>query len=109
MGKLKWSVYAEILINLEDSDSKRYKVEITNRGSKKLNESAIYWVCLKEVTVPRIAGKDYDGTLVIGKTKNLEYRFKQFISGLEMARGHSEANLLHYLFWKSSSFNFGLL
>ena len=105
MGKVKWSMYAENLINLEDSDSKEYKVEIINEESRKIiNESAIYWVCLKETTVPRIAGEDYDGTLVIGKTKNLEYRFKQFISGLEMARGHSEANLLHYLFWKSSSF-----
>jgi len=105
LAKVKWSVYAEILINLEESDSRKYKVEIANRESRKIiNESAIYWVCLKEVTVPIIAGEDYDGTLVIGKTTSLETRFNQFISGIEMATGHSEANLLHYLFWKSSSF-----
>ncbi len=105
MGKVKWSKYAEIYINLEESDSEKYKVEITNSESRKIiNESAIYWVCFKDETIPRIAGEDSEGTLAIGKTKKLETRFSQFISGLEKAFGHSEANLLHYLFWKSCSF-----
>lgn len=106
MGKVKWSKYAEILINLEESDSKKYKVETINAKSRKIvNESAIYWVCFKDRTIPRIAGEDSDGTLVIGQTNNLEVRFSQFVSGVEKASGHSEANLLHYLFWKSRSFS----
>ena len=106
MGKVKWSTYAEIFINLEESDSKTYKVVTTNAESRKtINESAIYWVCFKDCTIPRIAGEDSDGTLVIGQAKKLEVRFSQFVSGVAKAVGHSEANLLHYLFWKSRSFS----
>ena len=45
----------------------------------------------------RLLGVDDEGLLSIGKTKNMESRRTQFISGVVNGYGHSEGNLLRLL------------
>ena len=96
----KWSKYGEICINYEKSTNKGFACEYDSISFAK---PAIYRVCMKGETIFRFGGSDPDGTLSIGKASNLDLRFNNFRSGVEKATGHSEANLLHYIFWKSDA------
>jgi len=62
---------------------------------------AIYKVRMRidneAVSMPRFFKTDEKGLLYIGKTTNLERRRKDFIRGWGFGKGHSGANLLHWL------------
>ncbi len=54
------------------------------------------------VHIPRFLCEDRSGILQIGVTDNLESRRRRFMRGLNVGKGHSEANLLHMLERRSS-------
>lgn len=64
-------------------------------------EPAAYRVRLlkdgKPFQMNRLLGRDEEGLLSIGKTKDMEGRRAQFISGVVNGYGHSEGNLLRLL------------
>ena len=111
MGKVNWSVYAKFKVNkiinsgndIENEQEEIHQIKDSMKLNSIITDSAIYYVCIEDITIPRIGKDDTDGTLCIGQAKNLERRYKQFRSGVMRASGHSEANLLYYLLYYSSS------
>ncbi len=98
----KWKWYGEFQIDLKKGSKDEFAIKGEDSISPK-KESGVYWVCLDGVSINRFSGTDPDGTLVIGKSINLERRFGDFKRGIIKASGHSPANLLSYIFWLSKS------
>ena len=67
---------------------------LENWKQESFEGNAIYKIVLKGSPIERLLEKDTDGILVIGKTKNLKNRLKQFNNALGKGKGHSEGNTL---------------
>lgn len=58
------------------------------------NKGAIYWIQLKDKSIDRFLGKDKEGILAIGKTKNLRDRIEEFYKAKDNGNLHSEGRTL---------------
>jgi hypothetical protein len=80
---MNWTDWTNMYEALEHGEPAAYRVRL-------LKDS-------KPFPMNRVLGVDAQGLLSIGKTKNMEGRRAQFISGVLNGYGHSEGNLLRLL------------
>lgn len=105
MRKGRWAEYARIRLVVPErvlaKPVPRFEFEWIRKRTLRIREPAMYWVWLDDYPIPRALREDPNGTLSIGKTKSLDARFRQYCSGMTRGRGHSSANRMYYLAWKS--------
>ena len=80
---MSWTEWTDMYESFQHWEPAAYRVRLLKDG--------------KSIPMNRVLGPDIQGLLSIGKTKNIESRRAQFISGVRNGYGHSEGNLLRLL------------
>jgi hypothetical protein len=80
---MSWTDWTNLYEPLQHWEPAAYRVRLLKDG--------------KPFPMNRVLGLDEKGLLSIGKTKNMEGRRAQFVSGVMNGYGHSEGNLLRLL------------